>query len=139
MLERLKGTSVEYGTSKTSFSPDGLHLPSVMGGIAHFHYFLERRNEATLLSGFSLKMYRLNGELGNRQVDSENLVKPIWAKKNVYKVDVSEGVMYGLAICNNTSGKLDNNNKDFGTGQPLFPYIFYFHPVKYTIKVSTYY
>ncbi|KAJ7928273.1 caspase domain-containing protein [Mycena leptocephala] len=102
MLERLKGTSVEYGTSKTSFSPDGLHLPS--------------------------------GESGDRQVDSENLVKPIWAKKNVYQVDVSEGVMYGLTICNNTSGKLDNNNKDFGTGQPLFPYIFYFHPVEYTIK-----
>ncbi|KAJ7083780.1 caspase domain-containing protein [Mycena epipterygia] len=124
VLERMKGMSLERARERrfpleTEVGP--LHLPSAIGGIAHFHYFLEHRNQSTLLSGFSLEMYRLEGDPPKRRPIGENIVQP--DGENLYKAEIISDAKasYGFKICNHTN-------------QDLFPYLFYFNTVKYTIS-----
>jgi len=127
LLQRKTGTTIGF-SGETRFSPKGRDLPSVMAGICHFHYFLERQNEATLLSGFALKMYRLEGQRLRRkpilgQNDSGNFIKPILRKDGMCKAELTSdaNAKYGFTISNNT-------------GHQLFPYLFYFNPSTYTIN-----
>ncbi|KAJ7730003.1 hypothetical protein DFH07DRAFT_1066089 [Mycena maculata] len=134
----LQGTAVELPMPEK----DGktLHLPTVLNGIAHFHYFLEHHNGDVLKRAevvsmfpwfnlmrrgnarpefeFALEMHRLKGEYPQRSPDRtvSNMIK---ANKVHFRWE--EGAWYGFTIRN-------NSNVD------LFPYLFYFDPDDYTIE-----
>ncbi|KAJ7912956.1 hypothetical protein B0H13DRAFT_1874396 [Mycena leptocephala] len=101
--------------------PRPLHLPSLLDGISHFHFFLERENGSTLLPNFSLEMHRLLGRYPRRTPD-----RSVGADGNLIvggKVEFTsnQDAEYGFTMRN-------TSNVD------LFPYLFYFNPLKYTIK-----
>ncbi|KAJ7464440.1 hypothetical protein FB451DRAFT_1138849 [Mycena latifolia] len=96
-----------------------LHLPSVLGGVAHFRYFLERQNGSFLLSDFALQMHRLKGQYPNRKPDlsvGDNLIA---AGKIALKPD--KYAKYGFTMRNTSQ-------------EDLFPYLFYFEPLNCTIQ-----
>ncbi|KAJ7146545.1 caspase domain-containing protein [Mycena epipterygia] len=104
-------------------------LSTTIGGIAHFHFFLERRNKpesgSMEMKKIQLKMCPLKGDIPRRQPISTrnndgNIVKE---SNGLYKVEIpsSKDIRYGFEICN-------------GTNQDLFPYLFYFDPNRYIIK-----
>ncbi|KAJ7464387.1 caspase domain-containing protein [Mycena latifolia] len=128
VIQRLTGTTIGYHHETHFQLKDPQQLPNAIGGIAHFHYFLERHNESTLLSGFELKMNRLEGVFPHRRPipsenDGGNLIKAIG--ENLYKAEINSDrdATYGFTICN-------KGNQD------LFSYLFYFDPVEYTIQAS---
>jgi hypothetical protein len=103
------------------FSGDSAHLPDAMDGIAHFIYFLERSNqaEANMLKGkFALEMHRMHGDYPHR-TPNENVVK-----NGEVQFASNALAKYGFTIRNTSSLN-------------LFPYLFYFDPDKYTIRVSS--
>jgi hypothetical protein len=103
------------------FSGDSAHLPDAMDGIAHFIYFLERSNQAAanMLKGkFALEMHRMHGDYPHR-TPNENMVK-----NGEVQFASNAHAKYGFTIRNTSSVN-------------LFPYLFYFDPDKYTIRVSS--
>ncbi|KAJ7146544.1 caspase domain-containing protein [Mycena epipterygia] len=122
-LEWLKGL-ISMHARETLFAPVKdflpLHLPSVLDGIAHFHYFLECGN-GSALPGFSLEMHRLKGSYPTCEPDRDwgnngNLIAC-----NQVQLRPEKGAKYGFTMCN-------TSNHD------LFPHLFYFNPLNYTIK-----
>ncbi|KAJ7278318.1 caspase domain-containing protein [Mycena rebaudengoi] len=120
-LEWLKGL---LRARETLFAPvkncRPLHLPSVLDGIAHFHYFLECDN-GSALPGFSLEMHRLKGGYPTREPDRSfgndgNLVA-----FNEVHLRQEKGARYGFTMRNTSP-------------YDLFPYLFYFNPHNYTVK-----
>jgi hypothetical protein len=106
------------------FDGDIKHLPDVIDGIAHFNYFLNRSNETSRLKGnFSLQMHRLKGEHPQREPDPNFGQDGNLVKDGEVRVASQKGANYGFTICNTS-------------GEDLFPYLFYFDPDEYTIKVS---
>jgi hypothetical protein len=106
-----------------------LDLPRVVDGIAHFSYFLERHNQSTSIPGVTLEMHRLSGTFPGRQpildggpVGDGNLIAKV-ALRYEAKFVPQTGDVYGFTIRNDSH-------------VDLFPYLFYFDPVEYTITVS---
>ncbi|KAJ7694623.1 hypothetical protein B0H17DRAFT_1057312 [Mycena rosella] len=98
-----------------------LHLLSVVDGLAHFRYFLERENGNVLLAHCSLEMHRLQGHYPTRRSDlsvgnNGNLVA-------FGKVELrpERDAKYGFTMRNTSHSD-------------LFPYLFYFEPLKCTIQ-----
>ncbi|KAJ7694626.1 caspase domain-containing protein [Mycena rosella] len=120
LVERITGTSIGYPCETRFTLKDPLHLPAAISDIAHFHYFLNRRNKRTLLSGVTLEMYRLRGEYPKSSPEGDNIIKP---NGEVYKAELPSNIhaKYGFVIRNRTN-------------QDLFAYIFYFNPAEYVIK-----
>ncbi|KAJ7083811.1 caspase domain-containing protein [Mycena epipterygia] len=122
VIERL--TSTMLGAQReTRFSLKGntAHLPLVVDGIAHFNYFLERHHGSAPLEGFALEMHRLTGEYPGRKPDPT-------VGRDGNMIDLHEArflsqkdAKYGFTVRNTSS-------------EDLFPYLFYFDPVKYTIN-----
>ncbi|KAJ7896201.1 hypothetical protein B0H13DRAFT_2276140 [Mycena leptocephala] len=105
------------------FDGDIKHLPDVIDGIAHFNYFLNRSNETSRLKGnFSLQMHRLKGGHPQREPDPDFGEKGNLVQDGEVQVVWEEGANYGFTICNTS-------------GEDLFPYLFYFDPDEYTIKL----
>ncbi|KAJ6582050.1 hypothetical protein B0H19DRAFT_1370207 [Mycena capillaripes] len=100
------------------------HLPDVFDGVAHFNYFLERKNVADPLHGFALEMHQLRGNYPMHEPD------PSVGKNGNMVVDgavrfVSDAnAIYGFTIRNTSP-------------EELFPYLFYFDPEEYTIDVRS--
>ncbi|KAJ7832223.1 caspase domain-containing protein [Mycena olivaceomarginata] len=101
---------------ETHFSVEALDLRSTFHGIAHFHFHLRHRNKDVLLPGFSLEMYRLQGEDKNTTTIGDNMIEGATVRFLSEK-----DAQYGFKICNTSD--LD-----------LFPYLFYFDPDNYTIS-----
>ncbi|KAJ7912955.1 hypothetical protein B0H13DRAFT_1874395 [Mycena leptocephala] len=126
VLKRRQGTTANFA-SETRFSlPSNLDLSIVMRGVAHFYYFLELQNTDTAFcpGSFALEMVRMNR---GKPIDDSNVIKPEGSdkKSNLYKAELtSDNTEFGFTIQNNA------------TNQELFPYIFYFDPDGYTIKVG---
>jgi hypothetical protein len=129
---------LEWSTGKilasqplNKFTPQGLHLPRVIDGIAHFNYFLRHKNSDAngLLPGVTLEMHRLVGDIPGREPDMSarngNFIAKVGSKYEATFVPEPENV-YGFTIRNNSP-------------YDLFPYLFYFDPVTYTIAVSSSY
>ncbi|KAJ7805883.1 hypothetical protein B0H14DRAFT_2610955 [Mycena olivaceomarginata] len=124
-IERLTSTIRQCGfdTGFTLRSEDAAHLSSVVNGIAHFNYFLERGwgkrgcdDGSGQLTGFSIEMYRLQ----NQQPENgkRNMISIQGAEANFRAVKDAE---YGFIIKNKST-------------QDLFPYLFYFNLINYTIE-----
>ncbi|KAJ7083790.1 hypothetical protein C8R44DRAFT_753352 [Mycena epipterygia] len=102
-----------------------VHLPSVLNGIAHFHYFLERNNGKELYNNgdvpspdFALEMHRLQGTYPTcTPIDSE--------KGNM----IESGKVHFLSDPKAEYGFTMRNT----SGEDLFPYLFYFDPDTYRI------
>ncbi|KAJ7126739.1 caspase domain-containing protein [Mycena epipterygia] len=118
VVERLTGTIIE-SQRETRFSLKGgtVDLPSVVDGIAHFNYFLERHNGSAQLPGVSLEMHRLLGVYPGRKPDPEvgNMIH-----RHEARFSSEMGAKYGFTIRN--TSEVD-----------LFPYLFFFDPSQYTI------
>ncbi|KAF7349814.1 Protein TIC 214 [Mycena venus] len=119
VIERLTSTMIEC-QRETRFSLKGntTHLPTVVDGIAHFNYFLERHSRSDLLEDVTLEMYRLVGMYPGRRPDlsTGNMIV-----NNKVLLTAQADAMYGFAIRNPSS-------------VDLFPYLFFFDPDMYTIK-----
>ncbi|KAJ7464441.1 caspase domain-containing protein [Mycena latifolia] len=118
---RTQGPSIGYFRGSRFEVKKGMHLPSVIDGIAHFHYFLEHRPYSTQLSAFWLEMHRLEGESLISKPIGENIIK--YDGMNVPRANITphRHAKYGFTIRNTTN-------------QDLFPYIFYFDCDDYTIE-----
>ncbi|KAJ7215899.1 caspase domain-containing protein [Mycena pura] len=124
-IERLTSTYLEYRrTTRFSLAASGgpSRLPAVMDSIAFFNYLLERRHGSSPIAGVSVEMYRLKGELPNREPDrgfgdNGNLIR-----NHEAQLPPERGVKFGVKICNASSLN-------------LFPYLFYFNPEMYTVQV----
>ncbi|KAJ7511634.1 hypothetical protein B0H11DRAFT_1952352 [Mycena galericulata] len=130
VITRKVGRTIEYANhapfSLKDVSND--RLSSVIGGIAHFHFFLERRNDKSPLNqGIELKMYQLKGDYPQRapirpRYGDGNLIKVMPNGLRKVEIPPNKKLLYGFEICNNA------------TDEDLFPYLFYFNPGKYLIK-----
>ncbi|KAJ7209200.1 caspase domain-containing protein [Mycena pura] len=127
VIERLTSTILEYQRQTRfpfSASVGPSHLPAVMDGIAHFNFFLERRHGSLPISGVTLEMYRLKGEIPGREPDlafgDKKTGNLVLKDEALFKSEA--GAKYGFKICNASSFN-------------LYPYLFYFDPTKYTIQM----
>ncbi|KAJ7779450.1 caspase domain-containing protein [Mycena maculata] len=125
VVKRVTGTAIEYGNGAqfTMGAPPALDLSRVARGIVHFHHLLEHHNQITSLSGFSLKMYRLDGNDPNGKLiyDTNNDSNSIEGVLHKITIISDPRADYGFKICN--------------TGRhALFPYVLYFNPDDYTIN-----
>ncbi|KAJ6614129.1 caspase domain-containing protein [Mycena sp. CBHHK59/15] len=118
-IEPLMSTMTERVREKRFTLGGKVTLPEVLGGIAHFNYFLELHHESARLEGFTLEMHRLVGQLPVRKPDPRvgNMIK-----EHEVKFRSEAGAMYRLTIRNKST-------------QNLFPYLFYFDPDKYIINL----
>lgn len=121
VIERLTSTMIVC-QRETRFSLNGntAHLPTVIDGIAHFNYFLERHNRSYLLEGVALEMHRLMGWYPGRIPD---LTVGNMVVNNEVRFSAQADARYGFTIRNPSP-------------EDLFPYLFFFDPDDYTIQVS---
>ncbi|KAJ7906975.1 hypothetical protein B0H13DRAFT_2273908 [Mycena leptocephala] len=98
-----------------------LHLPSVLNSISHFYYFLERENGSSVFPEISLAMHRLQGQFPNREPDPSAGINGNLVVAGEVKISSEEDVKYGFTM---------RNTSDVD----LFPYLFHFNPLTYTIK-----
>jgi len=121
VVQRLTSTIIECGLETHFTLYDPAHLPNVVNGITHFNYFLERNwgkrghdDGSGRLAGFSLEMYHLHqrrpGDEKGNMVGTQGEVK----------FRAVKDAEYGFIIKNNST-------------HDLFPYLFYFNPIDYTI------
>ncbi|KAJ7464405.1 caspase domain-containing protein [Mycena latifolia] len=121
VIERLTSTLLECDReTRVDLGGNMARLPAVADGIAHFNYFLERHHGSAPLEGVTLEMHRLVGAYPGRKPDmtcgnNGNLVD-----KHEARFALERYARYGFTIRNEGS-------------EDLFPYLFYFDPVKYTI------
>ncbi|KAJ7815605.1 caspase domain-containing protein [Mycena leptocephala] len=117
----------EYET-RVSLNGKPEHLANIADAIAHFNYFLKCQSpngkdpKVVGLFQFTLEMHRLVGEWPQRKPDLNigNMVKTVSGRHEV-RFRSEKDAEYGFII---------TNNSDFD----LYPYLFYFNPVKCTIK-----
>ncbi|KAJ7625706.1 caspase domain-containing protein [Roridomyces roridus] len=123
VIERLTSIIIEY-QRETRFPHHGTgtHLPRVIDGIAHFNYFLERHHGSAPIPGVSLEFHRLMGEYPARRPDLSVGAEGNLVVNHEASFPSVEGGKYGFTLKN--SSEYD-----------LFPYLFYFDPVQYTIDM----
>ncbi|KAJ7509677.1 caspase domain-containing protein [Mycena galericulata] len=125
VIERLTSVILEcQRETRVALKGNTARLPAVIDGIAHFNYFLERHHGSAPLEGVSLKMHRLLGNFPGRKPDPDagpagdgNLIK-----NHEARFPSRVGAKYGFTLCNESE-------------EDLFPYLFYFDPVTYTIAM----
>ncbi|KAJ6550824.1 caspase domain-containing protein [Mycena vulgaris] len=102
---------------------DGItHLPTIIDGIAHFNYFLELHHGSERIEGVTLEMHRLKGKrFPGRKPDPSFGKDGNLVDGGVAQLKSDKTALYGFTIRNKTY-------------MALFPYLFYFNPVKYTIS-----
>ncbi|KAJ6614145.1 caspase domain-containing protein [Mycena sp. CBHHK59/15] len=119
VIERLTSTVMQCAReTRLTLGGNAAHLHNVLDGIGHFNYFLDRHNGSAPLEGFTLEMHRLMGEYPARKPDPRvgNMIK-----EHEVKFRSEPDAKYGFTIRNDSA-------------EDLFPYLFYFDPVKYTIQ-----
>ncbi|KAJ7135947.1 hypothetical protein C8R44DRAFT_729475 [Mycena epipterygia] len=101
-------------------------FPVIREAVTQFNYFLKLRNPDanTSIAGVTLDVHRLLGESGNRKPDHSvghdgNLVDKY--NKVLLPSGWQKGATHGFTIHNTSE-------------EHLFPYLFFFDPVDYTIK-----
>ncbi|KAJ7656494.1 hypothetical protein DFH06DRAFT_472356 [Mycena polygramma] len=97
------------------------HLPNAFDGVAHFNYFLERRNKEDPLFGVTLEMHRLRGKMPVREPDKSFGMNGNLVQDGAVKFAQENGAVYGFTIRS-------------ASPRDLFPYLFYFDPEDYTIQ-----
>ncbi|KAJ6582414.1 hypothetical protein B0H19DRAFT_1118255 [Mycena capillaripes] len=97
------------------------HLPDVFDGVAHFNYFLERKNVVDPLHGFALEMHQLRGRYPAREPDPSVGQKGNMVVDGAVRFVSDADAIYGFTIRNTSP-------------EELFPYLFYFDPEEYTIE-----
>ncbi|KAJ7476217.1 caspase domain-containing protein [Mycena latifolia] len=121
VIERLTSTLLECAReTRADLRGNTTRLPAVANGIAHFNYFLERHHGSAPLKGVTLEVHRLVGEYLGRKPDRTRGNNGNLVDKHEARFASEPGAKYGFTICNEGS-------------EDLFPYLFYFDPVKYTI------
>ncbi|KAJ7242297.1 hypothetical protein C8J57DRAFT_1726371 [Mycena rebaudengoi] len=120
IVERLTSTIMECARATRFTLHDAAHLPTVVNGITHFNYFLERQHGSNPIMGFSLGMYRLRGEFPTRKPD-DTIGNMIRRPEDEAKLIPEADAEYGFIISNTS-------------GEDLFPYLFYFNTLDYTIQ-----
>ncbi|KAJ7066113.1 hypothetical protein C8F01DRAFT_1122201 [Mycena amicta] len=100
-----------------------VRLPLIIDELAHFSYFLER-HPASPMSGVSLEVHRLRGSFPVRIPDTNFGDNGNLVKNGVVRLvsDDSVDIKYGFTIRNDSE-------------RDLYPYLFYFDPVSYTISL----
>jgi hypothetical protein len=100
-----------------------MHLPTLVDGIAHFNYFLDRHQGRAPIAGVGLEMHRLVGDFPGRTPDRSVGHGGNMIANNEVRFRSEKGAKYGFTIRNNSD-------------EDLFPYLFYFDPSSYSIDVS---
>ncbi|KAJ7493816.1 caspase domain-containing protein [Mycena latifolia] len=121
VVEHLTSTLFEVAR-ETRFAHRGntAHLPTIVDGIAHFSYFLERHGPIPV-AGVALEMHRLAGKSPGRYPDRQYGRDGNLVEKDEVRCALEPGTKYGFTIRNH------------GT-EDLFPYLFSFDPEDYTIN-----
>ncbi|KAJ6464713.1 hypothetical protein DFH09DRAFT_1113008 [Mycena vulgaris] len=120
-IERLTSTIIECGReTRLTLKGKNAHLPAVVDGIAHFNYFLERHHGSAPLVGVGLEMHRLLGEHPRRTQDLSVGDNGNMIVQHQARFSFDAEAKYGFTIRNTSE-------------EDLFPYLFYFDPVNYTI------
>ncbi|KAJ7476186.1 caspase domain-containing protein [Mycena latifolia] len=121
VIERLTSTLLECEReTRVDLGGNMARLPAVVDGIAHFNYFLERHHGSAPLEGVTLEMHRLVGAYPGRKPDMTQGNNGNLVDKHEARFALERYARYGFTIRNEGS-------------EDLFPYLFYFDPVKYTI------
>ncbi|KAJ6458685.1 hypothetical protein DFH09DRAFT_1115372 [Mycena vulgaris] len=114
-------TIIECGCeTRLTLKENNAHLPAVVDGIAHFYYFLERHHGSAPLVGVGLEMHRLLGEHPRRTQDLSVGDNGNMIVQHQARFSFDAEAKYGFTIRNTSE-------------EDLFPYLFYFDPVNYTI------
>ncbi|KAJ7738192.1 caspase domain-containing protein [Mycena metata] len=99
------------------------HLPLIIDGLVHFVYFLQRHNSYDSMPGVSLEMHRLRGTRGVTRTPDPNFGNNgNLVTDGVVKLISDEAAVYGFTVRNESA-------------RDVYPYLFYFDPLQYTIQL----
>ena len=122
IVERLDALTLAH-TERTVRIPgrgDADRLPSILDTISHFKRHLERHNSSSGIDEVTLELYRLTeSDVGLNMPDASG---DLFVDSRAI-LSTAEGAGYGCAIL---------NHSDYD----LYPYLFYFDPSDYSIRVS---
>ncbi|KAJ7142208.1 hypothetical protein C8R44DRAFT_191438 [Mycena epipterygia] len=121
VIERLTGTLLESQRETRFPLKANTSFPFLVNGIAHFHYFLDSHHGSAPLEGFSVEMHRLMGDYPDRRPDPNVGHDGNMIDLHEARFSSEMGAKYGFTMRN-------------ASAEDLFPYIFYFDPVMYTIQ-----
>ncbi|KAJ7625761.1 hypothetical protein FB45DRAFT_922236 [Roridomyces roridus] len=120
LLRWLAGAMARGPHSERRFTAAGVDWPSILDALSHFHYFLELTSGSTL-TAFSLEMHRLLGEYPGRMPDRSGDNGGNLIQDGCVHLRSREDAKYGFTMRNSWY-------------EELFPYLFYFNPIEYTIR-----
>jgi hypothetical protein len=133
VINRLDPLTSDFDPSQMAFKlarPELRYLPHILNRVSRFHFYLRNYNpDAPFKDQISVQFFELAGTMNTRTPLSENLFTP-------HDLPQTKPMMNGHAHI------IEGHGKEYGflisnhSNSNVFPYLFYFDPRGYQIKVS---